>query len=413
MSAAALIDRTAAGRMLVIGSLPPEGRDLDLLVRHEDEQLVSKVLLDAGYMARDGTWARFSECSADVVDVLPAASWSLGTPQLEALFDEAQPLVGFERLRVPAPHHELLIAATRFLGPGGRLPVGRASRLASGAATNPRAWSRARADAAAWRAQHALVRLEAALEGKPRRDPRATARAALRRVRPRVAVIALSGIDGSGKSTQARLLAESLDRLGYPAMIEWTPLAGNTSLGRIGGLAKRILGRIPSLQPETEPSREERERERGIVPNPGSELRRRSPSVSAGWATLVALANGLFHARRSARNLAAGRVVIFDRYVLDSYVRLRFLYGESSSFRLQRLLIAALSPKPRAAFYIEVDAGTSLSRKDDKWSAEELAAQARLYAQERELLGVRTLDGRRTVDDLAAEIAAEVWHRLD
>ncbi len=163
---------------------------------------------------------------------------------------------------------------------------------------------------------------------------------------------------------------------------------------------------------KTEPPTEEPERERGIVPNPGSELRSRSALVSAGWSTLVALANGLFHARRSARNLAAGRVVIFDRYVLDSYVRLRFLYGERASFRLQRLLIAALSPQPRAAFYIQVDAGTSLARKDDKWTAEELTTQARLYAEEREGLGVKTLDGGRSVDDLAAEIALEVWRRM-
>ena len=348
-----------------------------------------------------------------MVDVLPAASWGLSAAQLETMRDEAQPLEGFDRLCLPSAHHQLLIAATRFLSPSGRLPAGRATRLANAIAADPPAWTRARAGATAWGAERALGRLEAALEGDPQRDLRATSRAALRRARPRVRVIALSGIDGSGKSTQARALAESLDRLGYSARIEWTPLAGNSSLSRIGAQVKRILKWIPSLRPEPEASPEEAERERGIVPNPGSELRRRSPVVSAGWATLVALANGLFHARRSALDLAAGRVVIFDRYVLDSYVRLRFLYQERSTFRLQRLLIAALSPQPRAAFYMEVDAETSLARKDDKWTADELAAQARLYAEERELLGVRALDGRRSVDDLAAEIAAEVWRQLD
>jgi thymidylate kinase len=134
--------------------------------------------------------------------------------------------------------------------------------------------------------------------------------------------------------------------------------------------------------------------------------------VSTAWVTLVALAYACSHGRRVARHLAAGRIVIFDRYVLDSFVRLRFFYGHRSRFRVQRLLIAALSPRPRAAFYLEVDQATSLARKADKWSASELETQAQLYREESERLGVLALDGPRAADDLAAEIAAEVWRRV-
>ena len=113
------------------------------------------------------------------------------------------------------------------------------------------------------------------------------------------------------------------------------------------------------------------------------------------------------------RHLAAGRVVIFDRYVLDSFVRLRFLYGEERRFRIQRALISLLSPRPLAAFQIDIDAETSLARKDDKWSAEELGTQVRLHREERTKLDVLVLDGRRPPEELAAEIAKEVWRRLD
>jgi thymidylate kinase len=98
--------------------------------------------------------------------------------------------------------------------------------------------------------------------------------------------------------------------------------------------------------------------------------------------------------------------------VLDSFVRLRFLYGEQRRFRAQRALITLLSPRPKAAFLLDIDAEASLTRKDDKWSAEELATQVRLYREEHERAGVTRLDGRRDPDELAAEIAAQVWRRL-
>jgi thymidylate kinase len=140
-------------------------------------------------------------------------------------------------------------------------------------------------------------------------------------------------------------------------------------------------------------------------------LRERSGLAHFAWSTLIALTNGVFHARTVARASVNGRVVIFDRYVLDSRVRLRFLYGKDHGYRVQDAIVRLLSPRPRAAFFLDVSAEDSLARKDDRWSTADLERRVGLY-RELDDGSVTRFDGRRPADELSAEIAAAVWQRL-
>jgi thymidylate kinase len=408
LSAASIVDAAAGERVLVFGSLPPDGRDLDLLARPGAERAVAAALLDAGFLRRGVEWVRFSGCSASGVDLVPAADWRLPEPEVADLFQRATPVGGFANLAEPAPDHQLLIVATRLLPGGKGLTAGRRARVERALEVDPEAWERARERAGAWGGPDALERLRAAL-GPPRPQSRAAAaRTKAWRLR-NARVVAFSGVDGSGKSTHAKALAATLEQLGYEAAIVWTPLASDAWLDVIAVPIKRLLGRLQRRPTAAAAGAEPR----GIVPNPGSDLRGRSRLVNAAWATLVALGNGVAHARLAAGHLAAGRVVIFDRYLLDSVVRLRFLYGERSRYRLQRGVIRRLSPRPLASFFLDVSAETSLARKEDRWAADELATQVRLYREEYEAAGVTRLDGTRSPDDLCAEIAEAVWRRLD
>ncbi len=113
-----------------------------------------------------------------------------------------------------------------------------------------------------------------------------------------------------------------------------------------------------------------------------------------------------------ARHARHGRVVIYDRYALDSTVQLRFRYGAAGRFAVQRGLIRLLAPKPVAAFYLEIPAETSLGRKDDRWTLTDLEKQASLYGAEYGQSAVVRLDGLRPREELAAEIAEAVWRAL-
>jgi len=106
------------------------------------------------------------------------------------------------------------------------------------------------------------------------------------------------------------------------------------------------------------------------------------------------------------------RIVIFDRYALDSAARLRFFYGVEEPFDLQNRIIDGLSPRPLCAFFLDVDPAASLTRKDDNWSLQQLEAQARLYREECSRHAATRMDAERPGEELAAAIAHAVWRRL-
>jgi len=409
-SVAALVDRAATGPVVIVGSLPPEARDLDLLVRPDEEAAITRALRGAGFVAEGETWARFADCTATEVELLPTRGWDLAAAGLESLFAGSLPLPGFERLAAPAPHHRVLIGATRLVGRSGYLAPRHRARVLATTTEHPEAWARARARAEEWKAADGLARLSRALAGEA---PRLSGRvpAALRRVRAtlRPQVIALSGIDGSGKSLQARALAETLDRLGRPAGVVWTPLANEAWLDRLAQPVKRVLSLAPGLRPPpaiADPGRRE------MASNPGRVLRHRSRTLTSVWATIVAVANAWSLGRSVLAHAWAGRVVVADRYHLDSAVRMRFLYDESRSFGLLRRLTGAISPTPRLSFFLDVEPATSLARKDDGWSLEELAVQARLYREEHGRFAAERLDGSRPSEELCSHIAERVWRAL-
>jgi thymidylate kinase len=126
----------------------------------------------------------------------------------------------------------------------------------------------------------------------------------------------------------------------------------------------------------------------------------------------VALANAWSLGRSVVAHAWTGRVVVADRYHLDSTVRMRFLYDEKRSFGLLRRVASALSPKPRLSFFLDVEPATSLARKEDGWSLEELVVQARFYREEHERFAAVRLDGSRPPDELCSQIAEQAWRAL-
>ncbi len=219
-------------------------------------------------------------------------------------------------------------------------------------------------------------------------------------------MVALSGIDGSGKSSQAQALRAALEQLGYETAVEWTPFGQNAWLDVLGRPVKAVLRHSRRF------GAVEASGDTGLERTSGTVLRERAPAVNYVWSAVVTLANGLAQLGTIARHTRHGRIVVYDRYALDSTVQLRFRYGSDRSFGLQRRLIDLLAPKPIAAFYLDIPPEVSLTRKDDRWTVDDLSAQADLYREEYAGRGVTRLDGLRPADELAAEIGEAVWRSL-
>lgn len=431
-SVVGLLDAAVQRTVLVFGALPPQGRDVDLLARPEEEHALAVALDAAGFAQRGNVWARFARCSVDAVEVVPAATWGLPAEELEQLFADAEPLGGCAHLAAPSPAHTLLIRARKAVRGRGEIDAKARSRVDAALARDPAAWEGAHARAAAWGATRALALFHAAYAGTPmsRRDraaaiseelvagglaPAAARRRALRAVLPRTdsgALVSFSGLDGAGKSSQSAALHETLERLGWEVEVVWSPLGGNPILDFVGKPAKRALTRM-RFGPfkglaESAAAGSVMSRPDGETAASGG----RGALVRDAWATLVAALDAASQRSRAVRHTARGRVVVFDRHALDSIVRLRFLYGSTAAYPLQRRLVDLLAPRADFAYYLDIAPETSLARKDDIWSLAQLRRHAELYREELARLGVRRLDGERPKDELCAEIALEVWLAL-
>ncbi|HKP18133.1 MAG TPA: hypothetical protein VJT84_06620, partial [Gaiellaceae bacterium] len=205
LDVARLVDEAAVGRIVVLGSLPPDGRDLDLLLWPEDRRAVSERLAAAGFISSGSDWLRFSECSAFVVDLIAAEAYGVPEAELRTLFDEAMSIDGLGRVVRPAPHHALLLLARMGV------TAKRVQRVQAALDEDPDALAKARVAAPRWGVDLRRLRLLRRVLRRPRRR----------------AVVALSGLDGSGKSSQAAAARDALYRLGYDADAVWLPLASN------------------------------------------------------------------------------------------------------------------------------------------------------------------------------------------
>lgn len=411
--------------VLVFGALPPEGADVDLLARPTELATMAAWLAERGYLRRGDEWSSLS--GEQAVDLVPAEAWQLPSAELQRLFDDAEPIPGFERLVQPATHHALLIASRRAARDPRALDERRRRRRNEALERDPDAWRRAEELAPAWGARAALEFLHAAHSGATTRPSlrvraelfrwtlaapharRRTLRRALRRG-PSGGIVAFSGIDGSGKSSQAHALRDALDLLGVEADVVWLP--SQNLLFRTPESVKRPLRRLlhrvgrPVETSALDPAVPSDHVDLGVVPLP-----RQTAPLTHALATVVALVQVISLRRGASRRSTQGRVVIFDRYALDATVYLRQRWGHGRPLRFQCWIVSALARRPLCAYWLDLPPERAFARKQD-YPLENLRERAGLYPQHLEALGVRRIDAERPRDELSAEILRDVWARL-
>ena len=194
--------------------------------------------------------------------------------------------------------------------------------------------------------------------------------------------LTFEGIDGSGKSTQARRLAETLRAAGHDVVLTREP-GGSPGAEEIRRLV--LEGDPDRWSPETEillfTAARRDHLERLIVPA-----------------------------------LASGMIVISDRFV-DSTRIYQGLRGAGLRETVDRLHDLMIGVEPDLTFLIDIDPGLGLSRARGRQGHEERFEDMGLAMQERMRAGflelarsaparIRVIDGNRDADSIAAEVAA-------
>ena len=199
--------------------------------------------------------------------------------------------------------------------------------------------------------------------------------------------LAFEGIDGSGKSTQARRLADSLRARGHAVTLTREP-GGSPGAEEIRRLV--LTGDPDRWSPETE--------------------------------MLLFTAARRDHLEKTIRPaLARGEIVITDRFA-DSTRMYQGLRGAASRDTVDRLHDLMIGAEPDLTLLIDIDPAVGLSRAQARAGDEQrfedmgLATQAQMRAGFLDLAArtprIAVIDGARDADAVAADVLTTVLARL-
>ena len=211
---------------------------------------------------------------------------------------------------------------------------------------------------------------------------------------PAPSMIVLSGLDGSGKSTQTARLAERLRADGVRARAVWNRWKPMVSAPLIR-LAKRAL----SAQDRVREADYERFRE-------AKRREMRSRWKQNLWQFMVWSEYAWQVHWRTLLLRLAGGVVICDRYVYDTLVdvAINFSCPPDKLAGLMSHPLFELFPKPALVVFIDIDPAVGAARKADGTPAAYLADRRAYYASVARILGAPIVDGGAPVDDVSGRI---------
>lgn len=214
-------------------------------------------------------------------------------------------------------------------------------------------------------------------------------------------LVALSGIDGSGKTAQAEALFWALSQCDVKTKVIWARGASSPLFSIFSRMGKRLLGISSSRRTGEETRNKQR---RGALA--------KAP-VRFIYGVLVSLELFWSYAVKTRLFLLLGYVVLCDRYLADARVDLATSTGRSwraapVAFRF----LEAFSPRPHLSFLLDVGEEEALARKPEEGGREHLGQARRSLLQWAQNAGATVLGPEASLAEVHKRIVSEVLDRF-
>ena len=208
-------------------------------------------------------------------------------------------------------------------------------------------------------------------------------------------LICFTGIDGSGKTTQAKKLLAALKKRNIDAIYSWTRREPYL-IKPIVVLVKRIL---------KEPSKSEGKDYLSVKKKRKGTLFK-STLIQKMWIYVAILDYYVKLSSQIYLPLYRGKVVICDRYVPDMVADFaaNFDYNNHKIRELLRNPLLKLFPMPDKSFYIKIPASLGYKRKSDGTSLEYLLDREKIYDFLAKEMNMFVVDGTRDIEEIFKKI---------
>jgi thymidylate kinase len=214
-------------------------------------------------------------------------------------------------------------------------------------------------------------------------------------------LIALSGVDCAGKTTQREQLLDTLHEWGFAPVTVWSRPGYTRGLKAAKGALRALTFRKRSARSgvSAAPSR---------YPRRAANLQ--NPLARWLWLTTALLDLLWLYGVRVRLLRARGRAVVCDRYLLDCLVDFRVNFpAQRVEQRFLGRLLRRLAARPDAAFCLLIPAEETLARARRKqrfhWETlEVLEERFQQYRSASQELGVEALDGLRPAGELVQAV---------
>jgi thymidylate kinase len=220
-------------------------------------------------------------------------------------------------------------------------------------------------------------------------------------------LICFTGIDGSGKTTQAKLLIDWLASQHIKSIYIW-------SRGEVLSIRRILLflGRS-ALRTSTHEINNDRNSYRTYQSRKSKLLR--NPLISTIWSITTTLEHMIQINWDIRGKLKAGFFIVCDRYFWDSTIDMAILNRKAPQWLSGRIntFLWKLVPHPAITFWVDVPPEEAIKRKNDIPSYDYLLKRAEFYRYLAKIDAITVIDGCSDLDAIHHEISHKVTNYLE